>query len=137
MLGAHWGNPMRIGPQRIIQAVLGAILIAFSLMPLFGWEPPPVRPGAQLMQEAIFSSGYIIPIILIVYVLVGISWIANLFVPLSAVVLFPISLNIFLFHWVLNRTAFSLVAATLLFAVNLCMLYQSRRAYRALLKTYG
>ena len=128
---------MRIGPERIIQALLGAILIAFSLTPLFGWEPPPVQPGAQLMQEALLSSGYIIPIILVVYFLVGTSWIANLFVPLSAVVLFPISLNILLFHWVLNRTAFSLAAATLLFAVNLYMLYQSRRAYSALLKTYG
>jgi putative oxidoreductase len=128
---------MRIGPKRIVQAVFGGILIAFSLTPLFGWEPPPVQPGAQLMQEALLSSGYIIPIILIVYFLVGISWIANRFVPLSAVVLFPISLNILLFHWVLNRTAFSLVAATLLFAVNLYMLYQSRRAYSSLLKTYG
>ena len=128
---------MRIGLNRIAQALFGAILVGFSLMPLFGWEPPSVQPQAQPMQEALLSSGYIIPVILIVYFVVGISWISNLFVPLSSVVLFPISFNILLFHWTLNRTPFSLTAASLLGAVNLYMLYQCRLAYGPMLKLRG
>jgi hypothetical protein len=94
---------MQIDPHRIIQSLFGAVLITFALIPLFGWEPPPVTSEAELMQEAILSSGYIIPVILIVYLEAGLSWLFGQFVALSAVLLFPISLNIVLFHSILNR----------------------------------
>ena len=89
------------------------------------------------MQDAIVSSGYIIPVILIVYFSVGISWLLGQFVALSAIVLFPISLNIVLFHLVLNRAPFGLAAAFFLLVVNLYMLFRSRGAYRQLLNRNG
>ena len=124
---------MLFTPKRFLQLIFGATLIAFCLMPLFGWEPPPVRDEARPMQEAIASSGYIIPLILIVYLLVGLSWVFQRYVALSAVVLFPISLNIVLFHSVLSRSAFGLVVAWALLAVNIYMLFLSRSAYERLL----
>ena len=127
------GGTVRTGPHRWVQAIFGATLIAFSLMPALGWEPPPVRPAAEALQQALFASGYIIPVVLVVYFAVGLSWLLDRFVPLAAIVLFPVSLNIVLFHSMLNRTPFSLTAAFGLFAVNLFMLYSSRAAYRPLL----
>lgn len=124
---------MRMGPDRIVQIVFGIVLIVFFLMPVFGWEPPPVSAGAQPMQQAISSSGYVMPVILTVYLLVGLSWLFGYFVALSAVVLFPITLNIVLFHAVLNRTPFGLVAGSLFLVVNLCVLYQMRESYARLL----
>lgn len=124
---------MLLTPHRVAQFIFGAMLIMFSLMPLFGWEPPPVRDEARQMQEAILSSGYVIPVILIVYFSAGLSWVFDRYVALSAIVLFPISVNIELFHFVLNRSAFGLVVGSVLLAVNLYMLYRNRSAYERLL----
>ena len=128
---------MSIGPNRIVQSIFGLVLITFSLMPVFGWEPPPVSSAAQPMQQAILSAGYIIPLILVVYFLVGLSWLLGQFVALSAVVLFPITLNIVLFHSLLNRAPFGLVAAFLLLSINLYMLFERRASYRQVLDRNG
>ena len=125
---------MPIGVQRIVQGVLGSILIGFSVTPLFGWEPPPVASRAEFMRDAIFGSGYILPVILIVYFVVGMSWLVNRFVPLAALILFPISVNILLFHTILNREAFGVIAAMLLFSANVYMLVRNFPAYANLFR---
>lgn len=122
-----------MSPHRIIQGLFGLMLIGFSLTPLFGWQPPPAEEGAQLMRDAVFESGYIIPIILLVYFVVGVSRLIDRFVPLTALMLFPISLNILLFHAMLNRAPFGLIAAVLFFLVNVYMLVRNLRSYAALL----
>ena len=120
--------------HRIVQGIFGLILIAFSLTPIFGWEPPPVEPGAESMRDALFESGYLIPIILIVYFLVGVSWLFDRFVPLTAIVLFPISLNILLFHALVNQAPFGLIVATALICANVYMLVRNVSSYRQLLQ---
>ena len=125
---------MRIGMHRITQGLLGLILIGFSMTPLFGWEPPPVATGAELMRDAIVGSGYILPLILIVYLVVGVSWLVNRFVPLSALILFPICVNILLFHTILNREPFGVIAAALLFLANVYILVRNLPSYATLMR---
>jgi putative oxidoreductase len=102
-------------------------------MGIFGWEPPPVLPGAEAFQNAILGSGYVIPVVLLVYFLTGVSFLANRFVALGSIALFPVSLNILLFHVTLNPTPRSVSFASVLFLANVYMLFRSRAAYRLLL----
>jgi putative oxidoreductase len=116
-------------PHIVFQALFGIVLLAFVAMGVFGWQPPPVLPEAEPFRDAILGSGYVIPAILLVYFLTGISFLTNRFVPLGAVVLFPVSLNILLFHLTLNPGLRSIGMASALFLANAYMLYRSRAAY--------
>lgn len=114
--------------------LFGAVLLYWSSLGLTGWEPPPVHDKAVALRDAIFASGYLIPAVLVVYFLVGISFLANRLVPLSAVVLFPVSLNILLFHSFVNPNPRSLSIAGALTIANTIMLFQHRTAFCELLK---
>ena len=114
--------------------VFGLVLLAWVGMGLSGWEPPAVDPGAEPLRDAIFGSGYLIPAVLVVYCLSGISFIANRFVALGSVVLFPVSLNILLFHTIMNPNPRSVLIAVTLFLANVLMLYQHRPVFAGLLK---
>jgi len=121
--------------QTVFRVLLGVLLLVFVGMEIFGWEPPPVSPRAQPLWNAIADSGYVLPAVACVYFLAGAAFVTNRFVPLASVVLFPVSLNIFLFHAVLNPSARSLVVATALIAANIYMLVISMPAYAALLQS--
>ena len=124
---------MQSKPHAIFQALFGVVLLVFVGMGAFGWKPPPVLPEAEQFQNAILSSGYVIPVILLVYFVTGVSYLANRFVALSSLVLFPVSLNVLLFHAILNQTPRSIGMALMLFLANLYMLFRSREAFRPLL----
>ncbi len=103
-------------------------------MGVFGWEPPRVSHGAESLRDAIFESGYIIPSVLFVYFVVGAAYLLNRFVPLASVLLFPVSLNILMFHTFMNPNARSLSIAGALFAANCAMIVCHRTAYLPVLK---
>lgn len=124
---------MRLRLHTIFQALFGVVLLVFVGMGVMGWEPPPVLPEAEPFQNAILSAGYVLPVILLVYFLTGMSFLANRFVALGSIVLFPVSLNILLFHATLNATPRSISMASALFLANVYMLFRSRAAYRLLL----
>jgi hypothetical protein len=103
-------------------------------MGFFGWKPPPVAPGAEDLRDAIFASGYLIPVVLFVYFLSGFSFLTNRYVALGSFILFPVSLNILLFHLMMNPNPRSISIAAALFLANLFMLWQHRSAFSELLK---
>lgn len=120
-------------PHTIFQAIFGLVLLAFVGMGVFGWEPPEVLPAAVPLRDAIFGSGYLIPVILLVYLVSGLTFLTNRFVALGSIALFPVSLNILLFHSILNRQPPSVGIASALFLANVWMLFRSRAAYRDVL----
>lgn len=125
---------MQLKTHSVFQVLFGVVLLIWVAMGLLGWEPPPVLAKAVPLRDAVFASGYVIPVILFVYFISGVSFVANRFVPLASVVLFPVSLNILLFHALLNPTPRSLGAASTLFVANTYMLFHARAAYRSLLR---
>jgi putative oxidoreductase len=114
--------------------VFGLVLLAWVGMGLTGWQAPPVAPEAEALRDALFGSGYIIPAVLIVYMIVGLSYVSGLYIALASVLLFPVSLNILLFHAFLNPNPRSLTIAGLLLLANLGMLWLHRSAFVELLK---
>lgn len=119
---------------QVFQRLFGLALLSFVLMGtgLIPWQPPPVAIRAEPLRDAIFSSGYIIPAVLIVYLLSGLAFVSNRFVALGCLVLFPVSLNILLFHGFLNPRSVPLALAV--FVPNVLLMWTRRAAYRPLLK---
>lgn len=104
----------------------------FMGLGIFGWEPPVAGPAARPFQLAMHDAGYFLPIMTVVFLVTGISFTLNRYAALSAIVLFPISLNILLFHTILE--AGQLPAAAALFVINCFLLWYCRAAYAPILK---
>ena len=116
----------------IFHRLFGAVLVIFVGMYIFQWEPPPISREAQPLWDAIIGSGYIMPIVILVYLITGLAMLANRYVPLAAVLLTPVSFNIFLFHSFLNPR--SIPFAAIFFIANLALLYIHRSSFRELLR---
>lgn len=116
----------------IIQRVFGAALLFFGLNKMFAFVPLPERIGfAKLFLDAIGDAGYIMPIIMIAQIMVGLALLTNRFVALGLVIIFPISLNIFLFH--LLNDAEGIVPATIFMAWNTVLLFANMPKYKPML----
>ncbi len=76
------------------------------------------------------ATGYIYPMMKGIQVAGGISLIVNRYAPFSAVVLFPISLNVFLFHTVLVPSGWFM--GVLLLGPNLFLGYAYRHYYHGM-----
>lgn len=119
---------------QILQRLFGVVLLAWVLMGvgLIPFQPPQVAPAAEPLRDALFESGYLIATVLLVYLICGLAFVSNRFVALGAVLLFPVSLNILLFHAFLNPRSVPLALVLLL--PNAALLWARRSAFRALLQ---
>src|SRR5436190_16417378 len=82
------------------RSVLGLIYFVFGLNFFLHFIPTPPSAGgvADAFIGGLFQSGYFFPMMKSIEVVLGAFLLIGLFVPLSLVVLMPISLNILLFH---------------------------------------
>jgi len=118
----------------ITRIICGVLVFASGLMGLgiFGWEPPIAGPEARPFQVAMHEAGYFMPIMTTIFLITGISFVVNRYAALSAIVLFPVTLNILLFHILLEGGG--LPAAIVFFGINCFMLWFCREAYMPLLR---
>ncbi len=118
----------------ITRIICGVLVFVSGLMGLgiFGWEPPVAGPKARPFQLAMHEAGYFMLIMTAIFLITGISFVINRYAALSAIVLFPVTLNILLFHTFLEGGG--LPAAVVFFAVNCFMLWFYREAYVPLLR---
>jgi hypothetical protein len=79
------------------------------------------------------GAGYFFVVIRAVYIAAGAGLLFDRYGALSAIVLFPISLNILLFHSVLHPEG--IPQASGFFALSCLVLYTNRKAYRPLLES--
>lgn len=88
----------------ISRLLLGFLYMVFGLDYFLHFIPyqPPQHPGAAgLFKAGLMASGYFYPMQKVIQIAGGLSLISNWYAPFSAVVLFPISINVFLFHTIL------------------------------------
>jgi len=118
----------------ISRIACGILVFISGLMGLgiFGWEPPIAGSAARPFQLAMHEAGYFLPIMTVIFLVTGISFTINRYAALSAIVLFPISLNILLFHSILE--AGQLPGAAAFFVINCFLLWYYRAAYASILK---
>lgn len=82
---------------------------------------------AGLFLTGLMASKYFIPLLGTFQTLCGLSLLTNRFVPMALVVLFPINLNILLFHLVLEPKGLGMGLVVLL--INIFLLYAYRNQF--------
>lgn len=87
---------------------------------------------AQLVMNTFRDTGYLLYLIQWTELIVGISLLSGFFIPLSLIVLIPISINILLFHIFLAPPIVG--PGLFIFAMNIFLLISYRASYLNLLQ---
>ena len=116
----------------IVRLLMGLMFLFASIVVLFKLVPQPeLKGGAKLFMEGIAASIYLMPLLKVTELLCGIAFVSGRFVPLATVVIFPITLNILLYHAFLAPEG--LPVAIALFLANLFLAYAYRKNYASIL----
>ena len=116
----------------IFRVLLGFLYLVFGLDYFFHFIPyqPHHTGNAAAFKNGLKAAGYFYPMQKIIQVAGGISLLINRYAPFSAVVLFPISLNVFLFHTILVPSGW--LMGVFLIVPNLFLGYAYRNYYRGM-----
>lgn len=116
----------------IARCLLGFIYLVFGLDYFFHFIPyQPLhtgKPGA--LVAGLKGTGYIYPMMKVIQILGGLSLLLNRFAAFSAVVLFPISLNVLLFHTILVPSGW--LMGVILIAPNVFLGWAYRKYYNGM-----
>jgi hypothetical protein len=116
----------------IVRVLLGLLFLFASVTYLFHLFPKPELTGTvKLFNEGLDATGYFFPTLKVFELICAISLLTNRYVPLFTVVLFPITLNILLFHLFVDQT--TLPVGVFVFVANVFLAYQYRERYKSLL----
>ena len=116
----------------ISRIILGFIYLVFGLDYFFHFIPyEPNHTGkVAAFKAALMSVGYFYPMIKSIQIVGGLSLLINRYAPFFAVVLFPISVNVFLYHTILVPSGW--LMGVLLIVPNLFLGYAYRNYYRGM-----
>jgi putative oxidoreductase len=104
---------------KIFRIILGLGLIFFGLNGILQFVTPPALPSRGMeFFTALDSTGYMLPLMNIVFLLVALLLLTNKWTPFALVLLAPITLNIVLFHLFLD-----LASGTMGYIVALINIY--------------
>lgn len=116
----------------IVRILMGLLFVFSSVVVLFKLVPqPPMEGNVKIFNEGIAASIYLVPTLKVIELLCGIAFLLGRFVPLATVVIFPINLNILLFHAFVSPDG--LPMAIFLFIGNLFLAYCFRKNYQPVL----
>jgi len=115
----------------IVRTLLGAMFVFASLAYFFKFGGPQPAPtgNVKVYMDGI-STVPILPIIKVLELLCGIALLVGRFVPLAVVILFPILINIILFHANLEPKQLPMIIGLLL--ADLFVAYYYRANYKGL-----
>jgi len=113
----------------ICRVLLGFLYVVFGLDYFLHFIPyQPLHTGAPgALVAGLKGTGYIYPMMKSIQILGGLSLMFNRYAPFAAVVLFPTSLNVFLFHTVLVPSGWYM--GVLLLGPNLLLGWGYRKYY--------
>jgi len=121
------------GFVRTIQIILGLALLVFGLNVFLQFMPAvEFSEAGGAFAGALFGTEYIFPIIGIVFLLTGLLFTLNKYSALSAILLFPVTLNIILFHIFLDVS--TMLFGLIIFILNVYMIRIHWKSYNPMLK---
>ena len=125
-------NPKVITGARI---VLGLMLVVFGLNKFLQFMPtPPMTDEAGSFIGALVGTGYMMPIVAVIEIVVGALLLLNRYVALALLLLAPISVNIVAFHLFLDIGGIG--GAAFVFILNVFLLFAYRNRYQPLLTNH-
>ena len=113
----------------IARSILGLIFLVFGLnffLHFIPMAPPPGKAGA--FQGGLFQSGYFFPFLKVIETISGLFLLINRYTALFLLLLFPITVNICLFHAFLEPSGLPL--GGLMLAIHLFLGYAYFKYYR-------
>ena len=116
----------------ISRILLGLLYLIFGLDFFLHFIPyTPNHTGAAAdFKNGLMAAPYFYPMMKFLQIAGGISLIINRYAPFSAVVLFPISVNVFLFHTILVPSGWYM--GLILLGTNLFLGYAWRKYYTSI-----
>ena len=115
----------------ITRVLMGGMFLFASIVVLFKLMPQPETTGnVKILMDGFAASGYLMTTVKLFELVCGAAFLIGIFVPLATVVIFPITLNIFLFHLYLDPSG--LPIAILMIIGNLFLAYYYRDKYKGL-----
>lgn len=118
----------------IVRTLMGLMFAFASIMVLFHLMKEPEMTGnAKTFMIGMAASGYLLTTLKLFELVCAIAFLTGKFVPLATVVIFPIILNILLYHIFLDPSG--LPVAILLMAGNLFLAWYHRDKYALILKS--
>ena len=116
----------------ISRILLGFIYLVFGLDYFFHFIPyEPHHTGkVAAFKAGLIGVGYFYPMIKSIQIVGGIALLIDQYAPFFAVVLFPISVNVFLYHTILVPSGW--LMGVLLIVPNLFLGYAYRKYYRGM-----
>lgn len=117
----------------IVRSLMGLLFLFSSITFLFKLITPPEPTGAmKIFSDGLAASVYLMPAVKIIELICGLAFLSGRFVPLAAVLIFPIIVNIFFVHAFLGPQGLPL--AIFLVLANSFVIYNHRESYKPLLK---
>ncbi|MCB1166313.1 MAG: DoxX family protein [Leptospiraceae bacterium] len=127
-------KPLKIGAI-VLRTLMGLVFVGSSIVVLFNLaEPPADMPErAKTFMAGMTATGYLLYLLKINELISGLLLISGRYVALALVMIFPVTLNIFLYHvFVLPE---GLPIAIFLLVANLILAYVYRDKYRPLFES--
>ncbi len=116
---------------KILRIILGLGLIIFGLNKFFGFMPIPELPeDASSFMSSLQATGYVLPIVGFLEIVIGLMLIVNKAVAFALLLLAPISINILLFHLFLDLPGIG--GAIVIAVINAILIYKHWKVYRPL-----
>lgn len=117
-----------------VRIVLGLIFFVFGLNGFLNFIPQPagLPEAATSYMGALFATGYFFPVLKVTEILCGAALLSGYFVPLALVILAPITIQIFLFHFMLTPGMWAMALAIL--CLHAFLGWQYLPAYKTLLQ---
>jgi putative oxidoreductase len=112
----------------ILRSLLGLVYFGFGLAFFLHLLPNKPEPGAAgEFSKGLFLSGYFFPFLKAVETISGFFLLINKYTTLFLLIIFPVTLNIFLFHAILAPEGLPMGGALLV--INLFLGYAYRKYY--------
>ncbi|MBX4196916.1 DoxX protein [Candidatus Pacearchaeota archaeon] len=112
---------------RTVQIVFGLFLVFLVVSGYFQLLPPPTFNEAGMsFLGSLMNTGYLLHVMNIVFLLAGLMFIFNMWSPLGALLLAPITLNIALFHIFLDSTGWWMALIEVVLNIYLLVIHWHR-----------
>jgi len=116
----------------IVRILMGLMFAFASIVVLFKLVPQPEQTGnVKIFMDGMTATVYMLTTIKVIELICSVAFLSGRFVPLATVVIFPITLNILLFHTFMAPEG--LLIAILLMLGNLFLAWYYRDRYKAML----
>lgn len=112
----------------IVRVLLGLMYLFASVVFFINYTPeaPKLSADQTTFMAGVMASVYLMPLIKVTELVSAILLLIGRTAPLGAIVIFPVTLNIFLYHAFLGPQQLPMVAVMLIFNIFLLFAYHKK-----------